>query len=206
MPNRFAPSFENLNASTMHLEFSDLSLGKPISFRDAYTLWKTSADFRACFSENLAGVRSESYFWETPPITAGELDRRFECVLVAAPGLRRAADPTPFAAKFSASREARAVIAFANLSGDAELVVPRDLGGGANYAHLAVFLRTAPINQVDTLWRIVGERVEARLAAGRPFWLSTAGMGVAWLHVRIDATPKYYSHDPYRRLSAERAG
>ena len=34
----------------------------------------------------------------------------------------------------------------------------------------------------------------------RPLWLSTNGLGVAWLHARIDARPKYYSHRPYRAL------
>ena len=30
-------------------------------------------------------------------------------------------------------------------------------------------------------------------------WLSTAGDGIAWLHVRLDPSPKYYQHDEYRR-------
>jgi hypothetical protein len=28
-------------------------------------------------------------------------------------------------------------------------------------------------------------------------WLSTSGLGVAWLHIRLDSTPKYYQHQPY---------
>jgi hypothetical protein len=39
----------------------------------------------------------------------------------------------------------------------------------------------------------------ARLSA-RPVWLSTAGAGVAWLHVRLDDRPKYYGFDEYREL------
>ncbi len=31
-----------------------------------------------------------------------------------------------------------------------------------------------------------------------PVWLSTAGAGVSWLHVRLDDRPKYYGHGPYR--------
>jgi len=30
------------------------------------------------------------------------------------------------------------------------------------------------------------------------FWLSTSGLGIAWLHVRLDERPKYYTHAPYR--------
>jgi hypothetical protein len=32
-------------------------------------------------------------------------------------------------------------------------------------------------------------------------WLSTAGMGVPWLHVRLDDRPKDYGHRPYRNLN-----
>ncbi len=36
------------------------------------------------------------------------------------------------------------------------------------------------------------------MISDRPIWLSTAGGGVAWLHVRLDSTPKYYGYAPYR--------
>ena len=32
-----------------------------------------------------------------------------------------------------------------------------------------------------------------------PVWLSTAGAGVSWLHVRLGDRPKYYGHAPYRQ-------
>ena len=50
------------------------------------------------------------------------------------------------------------------------------------------------------LWRTVGEAVSERIT-DRPLWLSTAGGGVAWLHVRLDSRPKYYGHTPYARES-----
>ena len=33
-----------------------------------------------------------------------------------------------------------------------------------------------------------------------PVWVSTAGAGVSWLHVRLDDRPKYYGYQPYRNL------
>jgi hypothetical protein len=39
----------------------------------------------------------------------------------------------------------------------------------------------------------------ARRVGRQPVWLSTAGAGVAWLHVRLDDRPKYYGHGPYRQ-------
>jgi len=32
----------------------------------------------------------------------------------------------------------------------------------------------------------------------RRTWLSTSGLGVGWLHVRLDSRPKYYTYEPYK--------
>ena len=89
---------------------------------------------------------------------------------------------------------------FRNLGGDADLVVPCDMGAGADYAHLAVFLRTASPAQMRAIWRAVADTAKAWLARGDRLWISTAGLGVTWVHVRIDSRPKYYTHAPYRVL------
>jgi protoheme ferro-lyase len=50
--------------------------------------------------------------------------------------------------------------------------------------------------EVHEIWRLVAEAVEARLGSA-PMWLSTAGLGVHWLHVRLDSRPKYDRHRVY---------
>ena len=91
------------------------------------------------------------------------------------------------------------VATFPNLGGDARLVVPRS-AVATGHAHLAAFVRTAPPPSVDALWVGVGEALAAWRREGRgPVWLSTSGLGVPWVHVRLDARPKYYVHTPYRR-------
>ena len=61
----------------------------------------------------------------------------------------------------------------------------------------AAFVRHAPERQKHALWERVGEAVERRLGP-KPVWVSTAGAGVSWLHVRLDDRPKYYGYAPYR--------
>ena len=102
-----------------------------------------------------------------------------------------------FREHFARDEDGDGVVAFDNLGGDATLVVPCPLASPDAYAHLAAFVRKAPAPQVHALFRRVAEESLARLSA-RPLWLSTAGMGVYWLHVRLDARPKYYRHAPYK--------
>jgi hypothetical protein len=123
-------------------------------------------------------------------------------VLVDAPALARVgAEPRAFAAHFGAATDG--VVAFDNLGRDARLVAPVAPSGAvggdeaADYAHLAAFTRTAPIAQQHALLRRIAVELEARLG-DRPLWTSTSGLGVYWLHVRLDAYPKYYTHRPYR--------
>jgi hypothetical protein len=35
----------------------------------------------------------------------------------------------------------------------------------------------------------------------KPVWLSTAGAGVPWLHVRLDDRPKYCCFRPYQGMN-----
>jgi hypothetical protein len=35
-----------------------------------------------------------------------------------------------------------------------------------------------------------------------PLWVSTSGLAVPWLHLRLDARPKYYGFEPYKRPEA----
>ena len=125
--------------------------------------------------------------------TAG---RPFECVFVSSPSLARMGiDRVTFAEHFRPGCDA---VTFSSLGGDATLVAPCPENSG-NFAHLASFTATASPQRQDALWQSVGEALASRMGP-QPLWLSTAGHGVAWLHVRLDSRPKYYRHAPYTRI------
>lgn len=175
------------------------SRGDVLRRAGALALLRDSAPFRAFFVKTLAESRFGAFFWETPPTTRAIQDRDFEFALVDAPALTRiSADPTDFEGRFESSPSSD-VLVFPNLGGDAMLVVPAPRGPAAHYAHLAAFIRAAPPSQVDALIRKLAVATEARLSSS-PLWVSTAGLGVSWLHLRLDSRPKYYRHDPYKRL------
>lgn len=166
------------------------------SFKEVIEAWQADAGFRSWFNALLAGLSFTAFRWETPPVSVSTAGRPFEFVVLDSPGLARRPDPDAFAEYFQ-SEPRLEVLAFPNLGGDAILVVPRPLAPASAYGHLAAFVREAPERQQDALWQTVGDAMAQRMSA-KPVWLSTAGAGVSWLHVRLDDRPKYYGFAPYR--------
>jgi hypothetical protein len=169
---------------------------RPAKFSEVLRRWQDDPVFRAFFIALLADAPFSAFRWETPPINAASVGRPFEFVLLDSPGLASQPDRDAFAEHFR-GQPSGDVVSFPNLNNDAILVVPCPLGPLSAYGHLAAFVREAPDAQNHSLWRLVGELMERRLGP-RPVWLSTAGAGVSWLHVRLDQRPKYYGHAPYR--------
>jgi hypothetical protein len=160
------------------------------SYAQVIEAWRHDRDFRSWFNDVLAAAPFAAFRWETRPVSIATVNDPFEFVLLDNPDLAREPEPEAFAERFRRGTEAE-VLAFPNLGGDAIMVVPRPLGPRSAYGHLAAFVRGAPEAQRAALWQAVGEAMAQRLGS-EPVWLSTAGAGVSWLHVRLDDRPKYY--------------
>ena len=172
--------------------------GESMSWSDVIEQWQSDQAFRSYFISLLAEAPFPAYFFETPPITTSIISQEFEFVLVdskALVGVR--SDQFAFAERFALAQAGESVIEFANLGGDAVLVVPCPGEPLSAYAQISEFSRHARTDQQHYLWAIVGAALQRRLGE-RPVWLSTSGLGIYWLHIRLDSTPKYYTHDPYR--------
>lgn len=182
---------------------SVLAEGRRVSFAEFLDGLASDAGARSVFSACLAGMPFPSFFWECVSVTRASSTEPFECVVLSAPVLARAApDVRSFAEHFNA---ADSVVRFENLGRDATLIVPCPRAEPSAYPHLAVFLREAAPEQVDALLATTARAARERLR-GVPFWLSTSGAGVAWVHVRIDSRPKYYQYAPYRREPSRALG
>lgn len=168
----------------------------PLTYARALALLESDESFRDFLLKLLAAAPYTAFRWETPPICASTVDRPFEFVLLDSPRLERAADFGAFEAPFAGDPQA-SVLAFRNLSGDAELIVPGPRAAATAYCHFAAFIRHAPVDQQHALWQLTAQVVGRQLGRA-PLWLSTAGAGVPWLHVRVDTSPKYYGYAAYR--------
>jgi hypothetical protein len=171
-----------------------------------------NSPFRAVFFETKGCHHASN--WQT---------KHFEFVLVDAPDLRSFAesrpDPLAFAEYMTASCcNSSDGCAFPNMSGDTQLIAPcaavashhhhvahnnidrNQLQDFVAYSHLAAFCHNAPANQVSRVWQLAAKEYQDRVNNGRSksVWLSTSGMGISWLHFRLDSRPKYYQYKPFQ--------
>lgn len=170
--------------------------GAPLSFQQVINYWARDASFRDYYQQLLGASPFAAYFWEHPPLTLGTLLQPYEMVLVDSPALARIyPNARPFNKQLGVDQ---LVVDFLNLSGDTHLVVPNQLGDN-DYSHLANFCRQAPTVQAQLLWQQLGQ-ILPQFIQQRTTWLSTSGLGVHWLHLRISSRPKYYAYAPYRSV------
>ena len=133
-----------------------------------------------------------SVFWETSrctPLGNSEFKQKKTRASAELPMDSRA-DSSPFRAHLKGRRSATS---FPNLGKNATLVSPADKG--KNFSHIGNFYKHASGAEMKDFWKTVAKAVEDRIKLGESVYVSTHGAGVSWLHVRIEATPKYYVSD-----------
>ena len=168
--------------------------GKPVSFAQLFGAWRKDPELRRQWVAFMRNIPFNAYCWENPPLTASTANSPSECVFVESPTLAGAtADIGPFS---EVLRYKSGSAIFRNLGGDALLVAPCRADTHTDYAHIAAFMRTAPEDQAAQFWHEVGCALNEHLTS-QATWLSTAGLGVSWVHVRLDSHPKYYRHRLY---------
>lgn len=176
-----------------------------MSFARFLALLAEDAQFRDLFIDTLAGCPYDAFFFECVPVDASSAHSTpFEFVLVESNELMRFRRPDlhSFEEHFRAHRDSQVAV-FHNLGGGARLVVPQPIAEDKHlYIHFKSFIANADREQKHEVLLAVARAMQARLSK-RPrdkVWLSTSGLGVPYLHIRLDDYPKYYSYTPYKRL------
>lgn len=189
----FTATKRKLNAGRV-LQLYFYNKGHSMTFFNVVNYWQHNSAFQQFFIQLLRDAPFPAYFLELPPLSQDNLHSPFHCVLVDSPLLAGVkSDTTSFSRHFNK----HASVDFDNLGKDARLIAPCPIAKPEYYAHLAVFSRHAPMVQQQSLWQRVATIVLESISAA-PLWLSTSGLGITWLHIRLDTSPKYYSYKPYR--------
>ncbi|WP_411846074.1 DUF6940 family protein [Roseibacillus persicicus] len=168
--------------------------GRCLTNEEVHRLWQEDAAFALFYSETILGAGYDGFCWETPPVTNDSLDIEHEFVVVDSVSHQNIRpNSAPFNEHFGCGD---LTVAFPNLGRNGVMIAPApgdDFDGGT----IATFLRSASEERIADLWSVVGRETNLHLS-DTPMWLSTAGLGVSWLHVRLDSRPKYYRYTPYK--------
>lgn len=187
---------------------------KKLSVQDWAQLLSSKNDRSPQLASELTEVIVEAcpsygaFFFETKGVSSTNAsEKQFEFVLVESnsfKGIEANPDPNAFKEHLNcSSSKTTKVCSFWNLGRSAKLIAPRQQDGKQlkTYSHLAPFLRGASKEHNVQMWGVVVDEYLKIMKEwdGEPVWLSTAGLGVAWLHVRLDKRPKYYSFKTFAK-------
>lgn len=98
---------------------------------------------------------------------------------------------------------------FDNLGRDATLVAPRppsiSLARELRFAHLANYIQQTPLAEAADFINLVAKEYKHMLANSthRSVYLSTSGLGVSYLHFRLEHAPKYYNYEAFKKPPAK---
>lgn len=186
-----------LEESASSIRIAVKERGTRISHQQFLEILKEDPGFREQYNDYLAGCGFEAFFWENKPVTRQTLDEDYEFNLINSDFL---AGCPPNSSTFqSYFRDDKAVICFPNFGNDAQLIVPCPVKEPSVYTHIGNFVRNADVSQKHEFWKQVGEET-LRHIGEEPKWLSTSGLGVFWLHIRIDSYPKYFQTEAYKYI------
>ena len=170
--------------------------GTPLRFMEVFDSWVDSSHFIQSYTNFLISLDFPAFFWEHPALNKNTLSRDYECVILRSTFLENVSvDEHSFSDFIHRDSE---TAEFMNLGRDALLVIPTKTSPRVDYAHMAAFLRSASSQQTKSLFHAIGQSIKSALNQHRRIWLNTSGLGVFWLHIRLDYFPKYYQFLPYK--------
>jgi len=170
---------------------------KNLSFKEVFELWINDIAFTNFYTKVITKLNYEAFYWEHPAINKAFLEKKYECVLQRSKPLEHLKINEKAFEKHITKKNAL-VTDFMNLGKNARLIVPTKATTQEIYNHLGKFIRHAERKQVLEIFKRIGQKMLEESKKDEFVWLNTAGLGVIWLHIRIDAKPKYYKTKTYR--------
>lgn len=178
------------------IRFNIIAQEHPMSFQDVFEAWEHQPEFSQFYVSAVKGLGYSAFYWEHPALNQNLLHQSYECIILRSQPLERLAiNERAFKNYIYSSKQ---VADFMNLGKNARLVIPTKKSDAEIYNHFGKFIRLAEDGQILALFKRVGKVVQEEIKKQDYIWLNTAGLGVIWLHVRMDTRPKYYKTTEYK--------
>jgi len=171
--------------------------GENLSYIQVFELL-TAGDSLTEIMTNFLVEWNQDFFWEHPKVSNDTCKSNYEVSVIPTDAFNnREENFDPFKSKFKITDQIKV---FHNLRKDSLLIVPnKNEVSDQNFVTLRKFLQTAPKSLIKKFWKTVGETMIDQISKNSDYcYLSTHGLGVLWLHVRVDQRPKYYHTKKYR--------
>ena len=167
-----------------------------LTFNEVFELWQADDNFITFYINTLINFDYKAFHWEHPCLEEDLLDKKYECTITKSKRLETASiNEEPFKEHIYTNES---VIDFMNLGKNARLIIPSKKTDKEVYNHLGKFIRTAPKEQIMEVFKRTGKLVTKEIKENGKIWFNTAGLGVIWLHIRLDTKPKYYKTKKYK--------
>ena len=204
------PSGSQMEASKSKNNFEEIALDRSTfkyKYRANYNKFLEGLKNKDQTLDDFVDILKEcpfpAYFFETPKVTLKTLTKDFEFILARADDLNNVrSDVHAFQEHFTSCKRwgnrclkrvclfiFSSVSSFPNLGKDALMVVPcPDVDVDTNsFSSLGPFMRDASSEQTQAFWATVGREALKHIRSRRenPTYMSTSGLGVYWLHLRL---------------------
>jgi len=167
-----------------------------LTFREVFELWSSNETFIKFYKNELIKMNFKAFYWEHPALKKEYLEKNYECLIEKSSILEGLPlNKNAFKDYIYNNEE---VACFMNLGNTARLVVPTKKTENEIYNHFGKFIRFADENQIIAVFKCIGQTITQEIERQKVVWLSTAGLGVIWLHIRMDIRPKYYKTIAYK--------
>lgn len=177
--------------------------GIPITFSKLFKLM-TVENYKNIVCEKIYNfifdLKTNGIFFECIPVSFKTLKSTFRFVVITT-NLFKNIQPNsqPFQNYFDGKS---LTTSFLGKSGDVLLVVPQPMNNVSEitYTHLYNFIKYSSPEYFKNVFaeciKLLCETMQEN--KNTKYWLSTSGLGVSWLHFRIDTIPKYYNYEEYK--------
>ncbi len=191
-----AYEIEILEQSEDTIRFKIQHNNQCLSFQQVFKRWSEDENFIKFYVKELIEINHQAFYWEHPALTKAYLTKDYECIIQKSRPLETlSANERAFSDYIFKDTS---VEDFMNIGKDARLVIPTKQSTKDIYNHLGKFIRHAEETQILNVFKRLGKIIEKEIENRAPIWLNTAGLGVIWLHIRMDTRPKYYKTDKYK--------
>jgi len=167
-----------------------------LSFKNVFELWANDSEFVEFYKTELIKLNYQAFCWEHPALKKEFLEKKYECILQRSKPLEHLPINENVFKNYIYEKEQ--VADFMNLGKNARLVIPTKKIDKEIYNHMGKFIRLADAEQVNEVFKSIGKIIFEEIETKKLIWLNTAGLGIIWLHIRMDTKPKYYKTKSYK--------